>query len=77
MSAGAEAAFRKGLRALVWPAPGQRGGALAAAVGMSDETYAAILTRSSFVRLATTGFISSVHSPRRAPACMSYIWRVR
>jgi hypothetical protein len=43
--------------------------------GIRDETYAAMFTRSSSVSFATTGFINSVQTPCRAPACMSYIWR--
>jgi hypothetical protein len=45
--------------------------------GMRDETYAAIFTKSSSVSFTTTRFIRSAHSPRRVPACMSYIWRTR
>ena len=45
--------------------------------GMSDDTYAAMFTRSSSPSLATTGFIRSAHSPCRAPTCMSYICRTR
>jgi hypothetical protein len=36
---------------------------------------AAIASRSSFVRFFTTGIISSVHTPLRAPCCMSNNWR--
>src|SRR5581483_6762766 len=38
----------------------------------NDATYALMLTRSASDSFATIGFMSSVHSPRRAPACMSY-----
>ena len=43
--------------------------------GIRDDRYAAIETKSSSVSFATTGFIRSVHTPWRAPACMSYICR--
>ena len=42
-----------------------------------DATNAERFTRSSLVSAATTGFIKSVHSPRRAPVCMSYSCRAR
>jgi hypothetical protein len=42
-----------------------------------EAAYATIFIMSSIVRLATTGFISSVHLPLRKPCCMSYIWRIR
>jgi hypothetical protein len=36
-----------------------------------EHAYAAIAIMSSLVSLSTTGFISSVHSPCRFPACIS------
>src|SRR5207248_710774 len=54
---------------------GNRVSARAPYFGGREETYAAMLTRSSSVSFATTGFIRSAHSPWRAPACMSNICR--
>ena len=42
------------------------------AYGFSDARYAVIETRSSSLSFATTGFISCVHGPLRAPCCMSH-----
>src|SRR5580765_2563818 len=40
-----------------------------------DAVYARMFTRSSLVRLCTTGLISWAHSPLRVPCFMSHICR--
>ena len=45
--------------------------------GIWEAVYATIFIMSSVVKLATTGFISSVHVPLRKPCCMSNIWRIK
>src|SRR5439155_15460081 len=50
---------------------GDRVSARAPYFGGREETYAAMLTRSSSVSFATTGFIRSAHSPLQAPACIA------
>jgi len=45
--------------------------------GIRDAVYATIFIMSSVVRLATTGFMSSVQVPLRKPCCISNIWRIK
>ena len=43
--------------------------------GSSEPRYAASAIMSSWLSLATTGFISSTHGPLRLPVFMSLSWR--